>query len=65
MIVLGWYLLMVTILPNGIVTGEILDHYDDPVECFSEAVELELGAEPGLAFTCIEDYVDFSDKLGA
>jgi hypothetical protein len=56
---------MVSILPNGIVTGEVLDHYDDPVECFSEAVELGLGADPGLAFTCVEDYVDFSDKLGA
>ena len=65
MIVLGWYLLMVSILPDGTVTGEVLDYYNDPVECYSEAVELKLGSDQGLAFTCVEDYVDFSDKLGA
>ena len=55
--IIGFYLLMVTILPDGFVTGDVLDYYEDPVECFAEAVELELTAEPGLAFTCVEDYI--------
>ena len=49
---------MISILPNGIVTGEVLDYYENPVDCFAEAVEMELVAEPGLAFTCVEDYVE-------
>ena len=56
--IVGFYLLMISILPNGIVTGEVLDYYENPVDCFAEAVEMELVAEPGLPFTCVEDYVE-------
>ena len=55
--------MMVMILPDGMVTGEVLDYYFNPVECFAEAVELELEAEPGLAFTCIEDYVELGEGV--
>tara|TARA_B100001057_G_C22743970_1_gene908990 strand:- start:833 stop:1021 length:189 start_codon:yes stop_codon:yes gene_type:complete len=59
----GFYLMMVMILPDGMVTGEVLDYYFNPVECFAEAVELELEAEPGLAFTCVEDYVELGEGV--
>ena len=42
-------------LNNGVVTGDVLDYYE-PRDCFAEAVDLELTAQPGLAFTCVEDY---------
>ncbi len=61
--IIGFYLLMVTILPDGFVTGDVLDYYEDPVECFAEAVELELTAEPGLAFTCVEDYIQIGEGI--
>lgn len=61
--IVGFYLLMVTILPDGFVAGDVLDYYENPVDCFAEAVELELTAEPGLAFTCVEDYVEIGDSL--
>lgn len=60
--IVGFYLLMVSILPNGVVTGDVLDYYVNPVDCFSEAIELELDAPPGLAFTCVEDYVGIGEE---
>jgi len=64
MIILGWYLLMVSIMPDGTVTGEVLDYYDDPQTCFSVALEYHMGKDPGLAFTCVEDFVDETEKMG-
>ena len=63
--IVGFYLLMVTILPtNGFVTGDVLDYYESKLNvlqnsCFAEAVDLELNGTcnkgfgwAGLAFTC-------------
>ena len=59
----GFYLMMVMILPDGSVTGQVLVYYFNPVDCFAHAVELELNSEPGLAFTCVEDYVEMGEGL--
>ena len=32
-IVVGFYLVMVSILPNGNVNGEVIDYFTDPLEC--------------------------------
>lgn len=51
-------------MPDGTVTGEVLDYYDDPQTCFSVALEYHMGKDPGLAFTCVEDFVDETEKMG-
>ena len=59
--IMGFYLMVVSILPDGFVTGEVLDYYRNPIDCFAHAVELELEAPPGLAYTCTEDYVEITE----
>ena len=55
--ILGFYLMMVSIMPSGDVTGEVLDYYTDQTACYTEAQELKEKSVPGYAFTCVEDIV--------
>ena len=57
--IFGFYLLVLSILPNGDVSGEVLDYYADADNCFSAAIEMKRDAGPGVGFTCIEDVVEY------
>ena len=56
--IVGFYLLVVTILPNGFVTGDVIDYYENPIDCFADAVEREMDAEPGQNYICVKDFVE-------
>ena len=43
MAILGYILVMVTILADGTVTGESIDYFKDPNECFQNVLWEESG----------------------
>tara|TARA_B100001996_G_scaffold369036_1_gene342081 strand:- start:48 stop:224 length:177 start_codon:yes stop_codon:yes gene_type:complete len=53
----GYILVMVTILANGTVTGESIDYFEDPHECYQHVIWNEEIADLGTGFVCIEDTV--------
>ena len=57
-IVVGFYLVMVSILPNGDVQGEAIDYYTDPLECIYAGNWEEENAPFGVGFVCLEDVID-------
>tara|TARA_B100000925_G_scaffold275742_1_gene242262 strand:- start:418 stop:606 length:189 start_codon:yes stop_codon:yes gene_type:complete len=57
-IVVGFYLVMVTITPEGNVIGEAIDHFSDPLECIYAGNWEEENAPYGVGFVCLEDVVD-------
>ena len=52
---LGYILVAVWILANGTVTGEAVDYFTDPHECWQEAVWSQEVADPGVAYTCVPE----------
>ena len=56
-IVVGFYLVMVSILPNGDVQGEAIDYYKDPLECIYAGNWEEENAPYGVGFVCLEDVI--------
>jgi len=55
LIQMGYILVAVWITALGEVTGEAVDYFVDPHECWQEAVwEMEV-SEPGVSFTCVLD----------
>mgnify|MGYP001185175583 CR=1 FL=1 len=63
MIVVGFYLLMVSILPDGTVTGQVLDYFDDPYECVQMGMIEESISPPGIGYVCVEDYVEVGEGI--
>tara|TARA_B100000925_G_C21911117_1_gene431576 strand:- start:182 stop:370 length:189 start_codon:yes stop_codon:yes gene_type:complete len=57
-IVVGFYLVMVTILPNGDVNGKAIDHFSDPLECIYAGNWEEENAPYGVGFVCLEDVIN-------
>ena len=60
-IVVGFYLVMVSILPNGNVKGEAIDYFTDPLECIYAGNWEEENAPFGVGFVCLEDVVNEDD----
>ena len=56
--VLGFYLVMVSILPSGDIDGEVIDYFNDPYECVAEGQWEEENSPFGIGFVCIEDVVN-------
>lgn len=56
--ILGFYLVVVSILPNGNIDGKTLDYFTDPMECVYEGQFYESQSKLGLGYVCIEDVVD-------
>ena len=54
-VIVGFYLVMVTILPSGEVQGEVLNHFSDPYTCIEEGNWEEENAPYGVGFVCLED----------
>ena len=54
-VIVGFYLVMVTILPSGEVQGEVLNHFSDPYTCKEEGNWEEENAPYGVGFVCLED----------
>ncbi len=60
-IVVGFYLVMVSILPNGDVKGEAIDYFTEPLECIYAGNWEEENAPFGVGFVCLEDYVPVNE----
>ena len=58
MTVLGFYLVMVSILPSGDIDGKVIDYFSDPYECVAEGQWEEENSPFGIGFVCIEDVVN-------
>tara|TARA_Y100001972_G_C7417178_1_gene215762 strand:+ start:94 stop:285 length:192 start_codon:yes stop_codon:yes gene_type:complete len=56
-VILGFYLVVVSILPNGNIDGKVLDYFEDPMDCVLEGQFLEASSEFGIGYVCIEDVV--------
>ena len=56
--IVGFYLVMVSMMPNGEVVGETLDYFDNPYDCIEAGNWEESISELGIGFVCIEDVVD-------
>ena len=56
--VVGFYLVMVSIMSNGEVVGEVLDHYKNVYECVVNGQYEEENAPFGVGYVCVEDVVD-------
>ena len=56
-LVVGFYLVMVSILPNGNVQGEAIDYYTDPLEFIYAGNWEEENAPYGVGFVCLEDVI--------
>ena len=61
--IVGFYLLMVTILPDGMVAGEVLDYFEDPYECVESGMIEESISQPGVGFVCVEDYIPLGEGV--
>lgn len=57
-VIAGFYLVMVTISPEGNVEGEVLDHYKNVYECVVNGQYEEENAPFGVGYVCVEDVVD-------
>ena len=56
-IVVGFYLVMVSITPQGEVVGEAMDYFSDPLECIYAGNWEEENAPFGVGFVCLEDVI--------
>tara|TARA_B100000424_G_C22865920_1_gene461264 strand:- start:642 stop:830 length:189 start_codon:yes stop_codon:yes gene_type:complete len=56
--IVGFYLVMVSMMPNGEIVGETLDYFDNPYDCIEAGNWEESISELGIGFVCIEDVVD-------
>lgn len=59
--VLGFYLVMVSILPSGDIDGKVIDYFSDPYECVAEGQWEEENSPFGVGFVCIEDVVNATE----
>lgn len=59
--ILGFYLVMVSILPSGDIDGKVIDYFSDPYECVAEGQWEEENSPFGIGFVCIEDVVDATE----
>ncbi len=55
--IVGFYLVMMSLLPNGEVDGVVLDYFKDPYVCVQTGVIEESQAPLGVGFVCLEDVV--------
>ena len=56
-VILGFYLVMVSITPQGEVVGEAIDYFTEPLECIYAGNWEEENAPYGVGFVCLEDVV--------
>ena len=55
--VAGFYLVMVSIMSNGEVVGEVLDYFENPYDCIAAGNFEESTSDLGVGFVCVEDVV--------
>lgn len=56
--IVGFFLVMVTIMPDGEVTGDVMDHFQSGIDCMN-AVEYEFEHMANrTAFVCVPDFVE-------
>ena len=60
--IVGYILVLVTILETGLVTGESIEYFDDPGHVLNKEFGRKKNSPPGIGYVCIEDYVDM-EKL--
>ena len=60
--IVGYILVLVTILETGQVTGESIEYFDDPWACIEQGIWEEENSPPDIGYVCIEDYIDM-EKL--
>ena len=53
--ILGYILTMVYISLQGDVQGKALNYYITIEECYADALQAEIAAEPGVGYVCLED----------
>jgi len=56
-IIVGFYLVMVTISPQGDVVGKVIDYFTEPLECIYAGNFGEKSSPAGVGFVCLEDVV--------
>ena len=55
--IVGFYLVMVSMMPNGEIVGETLDYFDNPYDCIAAGNFEESTSDLGVGFVCVEDVV--------
>jgi len=61
--ILGYILTMVYISLQGDVQGKTLNYYITLEECYADALQAEIAAEPGVGYVCIEDTPNLGERL--
>ena len=56
-VILGFYLVMVSISPQGEVIGEAIDYFHEPLECIYAGNIAEENSEFGIGYVCLEDVI--------
>ena len=56
--IVGFYLVMVSMMPNGEVVGETLDYFDNPHDCIEAGNWEESNSQLGIGYVCVEDVVN-------
>jgi hypothetical protein len=54
---------MVYISLQGDVQGKTLNYYITLEECYADALQAEIAAEPGVGYVCIEDTPNLGERL--
>ena len=56
--IVGFFLVMVTIMTDGNITGDVIDYFETGIECMN-AVEYEFEHMANrTAFVCVPDFVE-------
>ena len=61
--ILGYILTMVYISLQGDVQGKTLNYYITLEECYADALQAEIAAEPGIGYVCLEDTPNSRERL--
>ena len=61
-IIYGFYLVMVTISPQGDVMGEVYDYFTDVNSCIEQGIWEEENATYGIGFVCLEDVETITEE---
>jgi len=61
--ILGYILTMVYLTLHGDVQGKTLNYYITLEECYADALQAEIGAQPGVGYVCLEDTPTVGERL--
>jgi hypothetical protein len=54
---------MVYLTLHGDVQGKTLNYYITLEECYADALQAEINAEPGVGYVCLEDTPTVGERL--